>query len=615
MSERNVPFVGAHNQKKNELLSDFTDWRNKNDDKTALEPIYVLFGVSGSGKSRTLDELAQDFANQNVLSIPVTFNDFMEEIDYDYIETELLLRILFSVFIKNKSNASFNQFRKKNIGIFGKFNADIKWSLILNVLEPHFKANHDGIVILLDEILKTSPKPNKINKTLYEFLKTSFNETSNGFSRKDLGIIFTTLNMNEFWKLRTQTKEPIYSYSLPFLNYFDINELSKYIVEFSGDFIDYDGQLSLLLNASQGRPRIIVELLFAKKYGSNLLETALSHTCCGDVDLLYHSLTMNKNDNLLTFNDNIGSQTVAERIMNGTILQPQSIKRMDEKSQFQPIPSILSIFKFMDWSISMSSFPSSPSIYKEALKKLSNKTVKEGVEFEEFHSVFDALKRKYCYNDKSKFKPIDINFNDSKIPCITVRLQDLYTLNAMYFPANIANDTLYIPRINHFGHIDTDFKNWNIESDDVLNVIPFIWTFYPQNEGFDHFYFAFNKNKDLIGIFVENKYSKSHENPSTLTYPAICKKHEDLKKNIKNHLQIKDFYHIFVSTQNVIQQKNINKDNKLQNVAILSSKQLTKKEVLLEGLDTDKDWTDYEPILDYYGACWLNMVGYFNRFQ
>src|SRR5690606_25192058 len=105
----------------------------------------------------------------------------------------------------------------------------------------------------------------EINSKLYSFLKSGFNEASNCWKKTDLGIIFTVINVNEFWwREQIFTYREVKVYTLPLLSMKNIQLLSKIIIKDHIDPISCDGQLNLLLILSQGRPRIVTELLLAK---------------------------------------------------------------------------------------------------------------------------------------------------------------------------------------------------------------------------------------------------------------------------------------------------------------------------------------------------------------
>ena len=195
MSHREFNYVG---QDYIGLIDNFFDifnnWRGNTTPKTALESIYILFGLSGYGKTRAFDELSRKYYDINVLSVTITFNDFMGMLDKKYLKTEFVIRILFSIFIKKKEK--FDNFRNKYFEKLKKFEKEINWTIILNFLKLHFKENHNGMVILCDELAKTGDNNLKIDEMLYRFFISGIIESSNNWSRKDLGIIFSVINCN-----------------------------------------------------------------------------------------------------------------------------------------------------------------------------------------------------------------------------------------------------------------------------------------------------------------------------------------------------------------------------------------------------------------------------------
>ena len=560
LADRQIPYVGEkYYDVVESLFNKFNEWRNRGGDKIALEEIFLLFGITGSGKSRALDELAAKFFQENVLAVPLTFNDFMGEIDNQYIKCEFVIRLLFSIFIKDKRQ--YQTFHDQNIKYLTPFEDVINWEILLQCLSIHFdRKKHKGVVILIDEIAKTTESKKMVNDHLYRFLVNGFNETSNGWGRNELGVVFTTLNIGEFYKLRRNWNRQIESFNLPNLTKEDIEKCVKNI-GIMAQLVDNDRQLEALLRLSQGRPRLVVELLFAKKEKFSLYDTAMKFCPASNNVLLNHSLIPNKVYYDLT--ESIGDTTVSEYFVNGQILQPSF--KIDTSTKFEVVPSLLGIFNYIRQHCHME------PVFGDITKIIYNIGVmKSGRQFEVFHYTFDLLKRNYLYQStlaKNTFEEINGKH------CVNLLFWQLYGENGYYLDyvnddtiRDFSNDSLYFEKTEHIVEIDCDFKDYTFNLDEC-DIGATTYIFSDTNQGFDSLYFGYRQNGDIVAIFIENKYKAAE-----LSATDIKNKHELICDNIKNHSFIKDFYHVFASVQKTPQQATLEmccKENKFHNMYVL----------------------------------------------
>jgi len=149
----------------------------------------------------------------------------------------------------------------------------------------------------------------------------------------------------------------------------NIQLLSKIIIKDHIDPISCDGQLNLLLILSQGRPRIVTELLLAKaEKRTNLFQIAMNKVSNSNIKLIDYSLNQGKNQNKYNFEDKIDSITVGEYIVKGVILQPIDFIEISlpKGLPFEPVVSLLSIIKFIKTA------PIKEPIYNAVVSKLSN---------------------------------------------------------------------------------------------------------------------------------------------------------------------------------------------------------------------------------------------------
>ena len=585
-------------------------WRGNTTPKTALESIYILFGLSGYGKTRAFDELSKKYSNINVLSVSITFNDFMGMLDKNNLKTELVIRILFSIFIKKKEK--FDKFRDKYFNKLKQFEDEIDWIIVLNFLKTHFKENHNGMVILCDELSKTGDNNLKIDEKLYRFLIRGINETSNNWSRKDLGIIFSAINCTDLFVKRTNSNRPLNVSSLGILKQDDIETLTNdnIVNKIGNNVILEDKQLELLLRLSQGKPRIVTELLYSKAFKIDLFETAMEFTCDITEELFDYSLSMSNNKEYYGWNDYICGNTVSEHLSQGTIIQPPGLAKasVTQNTRFKIIPCLLGVFKFINLISKDSGRIENYPIFYPINKKINNIVPVNdgGYEFEEYHFIFDSLRRDYFYRQSRKDgKLIDIDFgnnnnnNNNNIKCCKLSFEELYSSNAMYLGSdnNFGKDVIFLPQIRDIAyHYKRDFKDYNFNFDfnnDGIKILDQCHTFINDNEGFDTLFFGLNNNKDVIAFFIENKYSRGDGEGKTLKKKKVIHKHELLQKNILNHKFIKDYYHIFVTTWKIQKKETYLKteDIDFHNVCIIGADELK----------------------SYYGPCWSNITNYFDN--
>ena len=207
------------------------------DKKRSEVLIYCLFGISGSGKSRGLDEIGNKFSDEGHFVIPISFNSdvqfqatYLHENNINLILSEFLIRLLFGIFDRQRHNLWFQDFKDEYLSILidSFINIDnyaLCWYEIILVLEECKIISKDQrIVLLMDELMFTSVNKNSINLLLCDCLKHLLY-----FPDRILSV-WTTLEMNNMYSLLSPTGSiKIKPYAIPIFNTNEIDNVIKII--------------------------------------------------------------------------------------------------------------------------------------------------------------------------------------------------------------------------------------------------------------------------------------------------------------------------------------------------------------------------------------------------
>ena len=226
------------------------------------DDVFCIYGVPGSGKSRFLMELRSLIrsGSTKVLPIVVTFNDKCEYFRRNKVVSgdvwcELLSRIAFSLFGDNTSDLFlqiWNYFNKAYVDYSEMF-ASLTWEIVVPFLLQYAnkyiggKSKFEGIVLLVDEVLRTSNARNdqEMHPVFYSVLKSAWD--SDDLSRKQLSAILTT--MNSYSWIENKTKESsrrLYVTYLPHFGHNTIKQLS-YVFDHLYFFLFFGGMLIIFV--------------------------------------------------------------------------------------------------------------------------------------------------------------------------------------------------------------------------------------------------------------------------------------------------------------------------------------------------------------------------------
>ena len=297
------------------IVNEVVCWMNNPAIKGDRDAINLLSGVAGSGKSKEFTEIAKILRQTyGKAAILISFNNFSGLTDDAFDDKsgkltnpkfELIIRILYGIFIdKIGGFTDFNAFRGRSEfdQLLQLNEMDIKWEVIIDCLFKHCDSirNSNGIVLLIDELLKTgsSSKDTKnideIDNNLYQFLKEIV--INNNIKRSHLAVVFSLLDAKKFMEIETKppSNRKVTNFIVPLLDSNNYGKLQKQLIlqtnqtkfedwpqlfpsklehkqrlqdidkckkKFGGLTLEIVRAFELLLRLSQGRPRVVINIL------------------------------------------------------------------------------------------------------------------------------------------------------------------------------------------------------------------------------------------------------------------------------------------------------------------------------------------------------------------
>lgn len=367
------------------IASKVVDWMNDDAIKNDTDPFLYLSGVSCSGKSKQLTEIAKILRqHHNKAAILISFSHHAYLSDNDFAEydknklrklknpkCELIIRMLYGILVDDRDK--FDGFRGgSKFDQLYEFEANggkIEWNAIIDCLNQYCASirNNDGIVLLIDDLIHTRAKGEEafdnlddINDTMYQFLKEIV--INNQMKRSKLSVVLVASGKS-FMETEAKNHRKVEDYMIPLLDTKNYSKLQEQIVSKSkrtkfddwphlfSSTLTYQKRLQdivkcqkifpqltlkiveifqLLLRLSHGRPRMVIDILH--KYEDIL---ARSHAHQEWISLIHDGANGQVNDHFINYSvdvtrvskpsretKNIGWKSISDYLLWGNMIQP-----------------------------------------------------------------------------------------------------------------------------------------------------------------------------------------------------------------------------------------------------------------------------------------------------
>lgn len=388
-----------------------------NETQVIRDDTFCIYGVPGSGKSRLLMEF-RDLVEENmkkILPIIITFNDKCNysknterEINVSDVWKSIVCRIGFGLF-GNNTEEGFECMRNAVSKMGDLFFEKLHWDTIVQQTVKYVNELKDkkysGILLLVDEILKTNDNKGEIHHEFLRVFKLGLDDPN--LKRDQLSFTFTILNSRAWLTHATPSNRKIHTYYLP---HFGDLTMSQQLRNMPQNLSAKAIHACVLVNF---RPRYLRDIL-RKFQDANEKEEKLEKDCviAGISDRLFREMvgttTIDKKLFDQTFTNNIydyrkkllGEQNLGDLTAVGILIPYARSKDTHSfDANFVPQVSLISIVKYLYDRSQTNDISEMESLL---LKLMQGNLTAIHQPFEQFILVFEAFRFNAYFGNEAK---------------------------------------------------------------------------------------------------------------------------------------------------------------------------------------------------------------------